>query len=321
MPESLRSATVSPLLLTETMRVVTPLVRSLLLAATAACVPARHAPALAVPAPRLTAESVSAEAVTVDVSLPARLRWVSATVGPHRPRAVVVVTNRGAASVDVSNLRVHFDVEHEGIPFPCDDPGSPGREPTTLAPQGSHRFERTLDCALPLVGTYAIRARVSFGRGAWATPREVRTFALRVESLPEAGPQKVEPIPGLWAAFGTSNVLIGHDAPAPGRMVVTLVNGGATPLELPRFRLAVRVYRRGSPIPCEDAPLVLATPPALGVGDIHREAVDISCLGLDVSGHYQIAARLQIPNANEIELGRIEVEVSSDPTRRLPAVP
>jgi hypothetical protein len=264
---------------------------------------------------------VATEAASVSVEVPEQLRWVSATLGPPRSRIVVSVANRGASAIDVSGLRVHLDAVREGAPFPCDESGPAAREPMVLRPGESYRFDRTLACALPLAGAYSVRVRVAFGRAEWATPRDVQTFTVHVVSTPDAGPRKVEPLPGLWASFGTSSVHFGRDAAAPGRLVVALVNGGATPLELPRFRLALSVYRAGFAIPCEDAPLELDTPAVLGVGAMYRQRVDVSCLGLDVSGRYELAARLQIPGANEVELGRIGVEVTNDPSRRIPAVP
>lgn len=264
--------------------------------------------------------------VRVELHSPTHVRWVPTTLGPSKPTLSVVVTNRGSAQVDVSNLRVHLEAIREAVSFRCAEEvgAAPGaREPKTLQAGATFAFERTLDCALPLVGNYAIRVGVSFGRGAWAELRDVRAFNLRVFAAPEIEPRAIEPIPGLWGALGATSVMEGR-ASGSGRLVVAIVNGGRTPLELPRFRLALRVYRVGVPIPCEDAPIDLKTPAVLGVGESYHEPVEVSCLGLGVVGKYDIAGLLQMGSTGagwQTELGRLRVEISNDPTSTIPLVP
>jgi hypothetical protein len=266
-------------------------------------------------------------AVSVVLQSPMHVRWVQTTLGASKPTLGVVVVNRGAATVDVSNLRVHLDAIRESVSFHCAEEvgaASGSREPTSLAAGASFTFERTLDCALPLVGSYAIRVGVSFGHGDWSKLREVRAFNLRVFATHELEPRHVEPVPGLWGALGASNVMNGRRAGGPGRLVVALVNGGRTPLELPRFRLALRVYRVGVPVPCEDAPIELKTPPVLGVGESYHEPIDVSCLGLGVLGKYDIAGRLEIGTNGDgwqTELGRIRVEISNELPPAMPDIP
>jgi hypothetical protein len=260
--------------------------------------------------------------VSVELPSPARVRWIAATLGPPKPTLAVTVANRTSAPLDVSNLRVHLEAVREGVSFRCATevgPSGSRREPPTLAPAVSFVFERTLDCALPLVGTYAIRVAVSFGRGNWARPQEARAFAMRVFASKEAAPTKVEAIPGLWAAVGTAPVQFGDRRGGPGRIVIALVNGDRTPLELPRFRVALRVYRAGVSIPCEDEPIDLDAPAVLGAGASYHKPIEVSCLGLGVPGNYEIAARLRIDGdeASAIELGSWRIEVAHDPTRQI----
>jgi hypothetical protein len=62
---------------------------------------------------------------------------------------------------------------------------------------------------------------------------------------------------------------------------------------------------------------VLHAPPVLGPGAVHREPIEVSCLGLGVPGSYEIAARLIQPGGTEgdreTELGRLKVDVVIDP--------
>ena len=230
----------------------------------------------------------------------------------------MVVTNRSAKPLDVSDLRVHLEASREGVAFRCaKEVGAVlgAREPTTLAPGASFVFDRALDCALPLVGAYAVHVAVSFGKGLSRTPRDVRAFSLTVTPLPNVGPREIDGLPGLWAAMGSSNKLAGGRG--PGRTVLTLVNSTSAPIAVPAMLLALRVYKVGGPIPCEDQPVALATPAVLPPGDAYYEPIEVSCLGLAVQGAYEVVARLVVPRGSEgdreIALGRLRVDVITDP--------
>jgi hypothetical protein len=272
------------------------------------------APAPAPPAPR------DAE-VAVEVRAPVRARYDASVLGAEKPWLGVVVTNRSARPIDVSDLRVYLEAAREGIAFRCArvvgaKPGD--REPTALAPGETFVFDRALDCALPLVGAYAVHVGVSFGNGEWSRPHEVRAFNLAVTALPSIAPREIEGRPGLWAAMGSSSKLLGGARGGHGRTVLAVVNATRAPIEPPHMRLALRVYKQGNPIPCEDEPLTLALPEVLGPGETYYEPIEISCLGLSVAGTYDVAARLIVPRGTEgdreISIGRLRVDVVTDPS-------
>jgi hypothetical protein len=263
--------------------------------------------------------------VTVEVRAPLRARFEPSLGGAAKPSLGVVVTNRTAHVVDVSDLRVHLEAAREGVEFRCAQEVGPqlgDREPSSLAPGESYVFDRDLDCALPLVGAYAVRVAVSFGEGPFRTPREIRAFTLTVTALPKVEPHEIEGLPGLWASMGSSNKLAGGVGRGSGRTLLTVVNSTRKPIEVPRMRLAMRVYKLGNPIPCEDKPLVLGTPAVLGPGDTYNEPVEVSCLGLSVAGTYDVVARLVVPRGSEgdleIPLGKLRVDVVTDPTILIP---
>ena len=167
-----------------------------------------------------------------------------------------------------------------------------------------------------------MRVAVSFGRGPFRAPRDVRAFTLTVSALPKVEPHEIEGLPGLWASLGSSNKLAGGAGRGNGRTLLTLVNSSRKPIEVPRMRLALRVYKLGNPIPCEDQPLVLGAPAVLGPGDTYSEPVEVSCLGLSVAGTYDVVARLVVPRGTEgdleIAIGRLRVDVVTDPTILIP---
>lgn len=289
--------------------------------ATAAVATRSSAPAPPVP------PAARAVDVNVEVRAPLRARFDPSIGAAARPSLGVVVTNRTSAPVDVSDLRVHLEAAREGVEFRCAKEVGPqmgDREPSSLAPGESYVFDRDLDCALPLVGAYAVRVAVSFGEGPFRTPREVRAFTLTVTALPKVEPHEIEGLPGLWASIGSSNKIAGGAERTFGRTLLTIVNSTRKPIEVPRMRLALRVYRLGNPIPCEDKPITLGTPPVLGAGDTYSEPVEVSCLGLSVPGTYDVVAKLVVPRGSEgdreIALGKLRVDVVTDPTIVVPPI-
>ena len=193
------------------------------------------------------------EDATVDVRFlsPLHARWSSETLDAPRRDLGIVVENHGSAPLDVSDVRVHLEAVREHSSFHCADEVGPlpnAREPGAIAPGASFVFERSLDCDLPLVGSYVIDVSVSFGHDAWAKRRSVRSFTMSVFATPDVEPRKIAVVPGLWGAIGAQSYVCGRANDGPDRVVVALVNGGDVPIELPHFRLGLRVYRLGSDV-------------------------------------------------------------------------
>lgn len=305
-----------------------------LVASCAAPPAAGRASATAAVAPRTGASVAASEArprpardvdVTVEVHAPLRARFEPSLGAAAKPSLAVVVTNRSQKPLDVRRLRVQLEAAREGTPLHCAKDVGPqlgDREPSSLEAGESYVFDRDLDCALPLVGAYAVRVAVSFGEGPFRTPREVRAFTLTVTALPKVEPREIEGLPGLWASMGSQSQLVGGAGRGSGRTLLTLVNATRKPIEVPRMRLAMRVHRLGNPIPCEDAPIAVGAPAVLGPGDTYSEPVEVSCIGLSVAGTYDVVARLVVPRGAdgdlEIALGKLRVNVVTDPTLLIP---
>jgi hypothetical protein len=254
--------------------------------------------------------------IAVEVRAPLHARYDEGSRESTLPALGIVVTNRSTSPLDVSDLRVYLEAARNGVSFRCARVAGalPGkREPSVLAPGASFVFDRSLDCALPLVGAYAVHIGVSFGKGEWSRPRVVRSFDLAVAALPKLAPREIGPAPGLWATVGSSSTLLEDEGGGHGRTLFAITNATRGRVEPPRMLLALRVYKLGNPIPCEDEPIALALPAVLEPGQTHYEPVEVSCLGLSVTGSYDIAARLVVPGGNEddreIPLGRLRVDV------------
>lgn len=282
-----------------------------------------RSPVPAMPTTLTAAETVDVADVTAEVRGPLRVRYEPALLAAARPLVRITIRNRRASSMDVSNLRVRLLATRDGVPFQCAGeigPPERSREPQTLPAGSSAVFERTLDCALPLVGTYSVRVLVAFGRAApWSEGTAVQTLEVKVVASAKSEPQAVQSVPGLWAAVGAGGIVSATSRETNGKLVIALVNGGPAAIDLPPLRVALRVYRAGLSIPCEDEPIKLRAPASLAPGRSHVEVLEVSCLGIGKPGHYDIAARLLVPEAaesdGELPLGRLHVEVASDPSR------
>ena len=207
--------------------------------------------ALAVSAARPKAPSASDVTVRVDLRAPLHARFDPAVLAAAKSWLAIQVFNHGTTELDVSDFRAHLEATREGISFGCKKeigPASGEREPSTLAPGASFVFERALDCALPLAGKYAVSVAVSFGRGAYRTPKSVRATTLTVTAPADIAPKAVEGYPGLYAAIGASARLDGGKDHGVGRMMLSLVSARKEPTHLPPLRLSLRVYRVGQSI-------------------------------------------------------------------------
>ena len=304
-------------------------------ACVAACQPAAFAPATpASNAPVISAAprpaSPSDVTIRVDLRAPLHARYDPTVLAAAKSWLEIQVFNHGPTALDISDFRAHLEATREGVSFGCKKEigASNGeREPSTLAPGGSFVFERALDCALPLAGSYAVRVAVSFGAGAYRTPRAVRSTTLTVSAPADLAPKPVDGYPGLYAAIGASARLDGGKDHGIGKMMLSLVSARKAPTKLPPLRLALRVYRVGHSIPCEDEPVGLREGGLLGPGESRFEPIEVSCLGLGVPGSYDVEARLLVgregsehgaPPEHEVVLGKLRVEVVTNQLEFVP---
>lgn len=311
----------------------------LVAAGTMQCSPAPSSKPAAAPvaqpeAPTSLSSALTESPLVVELRAPRRARWVAATLGPMKPVLGVYVSNEGGADVDVSQLHVQLEAVREGVSFKCNadvGPSPNDREPAVLHPKSAFVFERALDCSLPLTGLYTVKVNVMFGREDKVVTRELRTFTLNVTAAEHVEPKPIEPLPGLWASIGGSNLMVGRSLKRPGiapdegssgRIAVALINGSNRSIEIASpIRLALRVYRAGSPIPCVDEPIDVKAPRVLGPGAEHRVPIPVSCLGLERPGRYEVAASLlvgAVSDVKEVEIGRLAIEISTDPSRSAP---
>lgn len=265
-------------------------------------------------------EVARASDVRIEVTLagPTRVLYSPATMRAPRPVVRIAITNPTSQPLDVSQLRTRLEVTRGSQRVRCEDmrgaDDARRRDPLVLAPDASAVFFRTIDCPLALAGTYVVQVVVAFGRSEpFASGVVTNELVLTVAAPPDAQPRAVAAVQGLHAAIGSGGLVPSSNG--KGRIVVALVNATHDPVPLPPMHIALRVRRVGTDIPCEDEPTSLVLPPRLEGSAVLTRPVDVSCLGLGVTGTYDVEARLLV--AEEVfPIGSLRIEVSTDPSHR-----
>lgn len=256
--------------------------------------------------------------VEVSFAGPTRVLYSSSSMRSPRPEMHVAITNPTTRPLDVSDLRVRLDVTRGSQRVRCEeargDEEARRREPAVLSPGASSVFIRSVDCPLALAGVYVVQVVVAFGEAEpFANGVVAKELAVSIGAPSEAQPRAVASVPGLHGAIGPGGRV--PSSTGTGRIVVALANTTDDAIVLPAMRVAVRVRRAGTDIPCEDEPTKIALPPRLEGGAVVTRPVDVSCLGLGVAGTYDVEARLLV-GEEAFPIGSLRVDVSTDPSRR-----
>lgn len=256
------------------------------------------------------------DAAEVSVRMPDAARYTASILRAERPPIRVRVVNRGKTPLDVSSLRVRLTAERDGTAYRCaDDAGPPrgAREPRELLPRDDHEFQRAVDCVLPLAGDYTVRVAVSFGDSAWKQGRDVHTSRLTVRSTAALAPRPIGDTP-LRAVVSASPMVASAQAKGSGRILVAVVNTGASAMPVPALRVRALVRRSGTGPACEGESIPVRVPAFLNAGESHREPIELSCIALAAPGNYAIEVRLVVDGEDEVGLGTVRVDVTSDPS-------
>jgi hypothetical protein len=258
--------------------------------------------------------------IRASVRGPSRATYVAEALGAAAQSVSIQLMNTSGQSVNVGRLRVAFSATREGVPFQCKEHQGgrvKDREVSTLAPQQSFVFERDLDCAMPLPGTYEVRTYVALTDAAKGERGDFAgAFSLTVADSPFA-PRPYLPRPGLYAAMTgnrtTAPLLPEAWSRGDYHVVLALVNGSTVPVAAGQARLAFSTYRKGSPLPCSGQTEKLDFPAELAPGSVHVTQAPVACAPSE-EGRYEIVGRLRFDEAGEgVEVGRVAVKVTRDP--------
>ncbi len=260
--------------------------------------------------------------VRVEVDAPAVASYKLDVFGLAGAPVTLRVTNVGPVAVPVDDLTVAFTASREGVAYPCRPSGNmpTGREPAVLQPHQSFVYRRTLDCSLPLPGTYAFAAYAAFGRAPrlGAPADAVGTFTVRLRGAGMGVPQPDPELNGLFAGVSGNpfeRPLSPEEwAKANYGVVVALINGSRHPIDGVRARVVFRVYHVGSTVACLESPTRLDVPPVLAPGAMYTQRVPVTCV-MNTPGQYDVVGYLELGDADPtpMELDRFRVTVTDDP--------
>ncbi len=278
-----------------------------------------------------THERAAAEA-HLGVALPSRPGLRVAVFAPHRavydsslggPRELSVdllLTNTTGAPMNVTDPRVGFASHRNGVEYACSDerPGEPRvGAPVWLGPGASLALARTLDCVIPVLGSYAVDVFVGFGPGALDVAHRERDLAgrasVQVVGTGAALPRRHPSQKGLEIALVSDTA-----ASVPGEagngyhVTAVFVNTGAAPLRLGPMRVSLRVFSRKHLLSCAAEPFDVARPTTIDPGHVHRVSVPVTCT-LEPKGQYEITAFVGfVEDPVPVEMGQLELVVAAD---------
>ena len=270
--------------------------------------------------------------VQATVHAPARAAYDPSALGPGGKTVAVALTNRGTQTVEIGEMRASFTASRDGVTFPCaaHKSGSPrNHEPTELLPGHSFTFERDLDCTMPLPGRYDVNVFVRLGRDdAGAAPQAAAAgaFALELVATSARVPHPFPSRRGLYALMTgnrrTPPLSAGAWKRGDYHVVVALINAGTRTVHVGPGKLAFEVCREGSradsKVPGTGQAEAVELPKELGAGAVFVAKAPIVG-GPSSEGRYEIVGRLTLTETGEeVEIGRIPLHVSGDPSLYAP---
>jgi hypothetical protein len=280
------------------------------LAAAATAPPsAPAAPDRAVPLPHYPALRASSR-------LPGRATYDPMTLGVTATQLAVRLTNDGAEPIATERLRFVVTASRDGAAIACkmrDRASSARREPAALDAHQTFTFTRELNCAFALPRAYDVRVGVAVGDG---PVDEVASGSVPVVATSARVPLAIAGHPGL---FG---IVSGESPTRPVRagaehgdyaVVVGLVNGGDGVIRLGAAHVSFDVYRKGTDVHVAGEAKSLAIPDALGPAETFVARVVLTSAPT-TEGEYFVVGKLAIDGAAQpSELGRFDLQVTSDP--------
>ncbi len=242
-------------------------------------------------------------------------------IGPVGQLVWIRLTNTGTQSRAVDHLDVSFSAARNGVSFPCEEHAANlarVHEPSWLEPGEGFTFERELDCRMPLVGRYDVRAYVRLGNAPAAERGDLAgTFPLELIAHGTTVPQPYPSRDGLFVLLtgsrGTHPLAAEAWARGDYHVVVAVINGSRRNVRVGPASLAFLVYKEGSSLPCSGQGESLALPEELPPGGLRVVHAPVACAPSE-EGRYVIVGRLSLRDVGqEIEVGRVPLEVTRDP--------
>lgn len=255
---------------------------------------------------------------------PGRARYSAGALRGEPTPVALAIENAGAHAAALGAVQLSFSAVRDGVPFPCGvfpDEAHPAREPPSLAPGASFTFERRIDCALSLPGTYTVTVLLHAASEGARAAHAIGSFPLVVEGdhgLPQPYPGR----PGLFVVLTGPNATEPWQPDDPAhnayRVVVAAINGGPAPVDVGPADIAFAFFPQGTTVASSGQTEVVALPNRVEPGTVAVTRVTLKSAPAD-SGLFDVVGRLKLQAAEaDVEIGRFVLEVAHDPLRYTP---
>src|SRR5262245_43599958 len=112
----------------------------------------------------------------IEIRGPSRIPYDAIAADVVRHDVEISMHNTSLSPVRLGKVNVRFEATRNGVEVPCERDIKEHRDVSILPARSNVTFIRTIDCAMPLVGTYEVRTFASWQN---ASEREIGT--LRIE--------------------------------------------------------------------------------------------------------------------------------------------
>jgi hypothetical protein len=253
------------------------------------------------------------------VRAPPRVEYDPQSLGAAGQFVTIDLENAGNRAVPVSSLHASFTATRDGVAFQCNTHvGAPlgTEEPSHLDPGQSHSFERLIDCTFPLTGRYEVSVWLHGAEdgGEAAGGFFAGSFPVEVTANDGNAPRPIPGRPGLYGFMtgAPTTAPSNDDAEGSGkyRLVVALINGAAHDAAPGPARLSLTMSRHGGPTLCSTNDAPLDEPAVIAPAGVHVERVALPCPPVR-EGAYEILGRATFGGGADVELGRVDLVVTS----------
>lgn len=250
---------------------------------------------------------------------PQKATYQSNTGGLGLVPVDVVLTNSGQTPADITGARIGFTARRDGVAYPCRDAGLlPSPDRRELLPGASVAYERSLDCVIPVLGSYDVDVFVRFGAGPFDKRNDAAgRLALDVSGSGTALPRPHPSLSALHLALvGETSVFpVPKEKRKEGegyQVHAVFVNTGVTPMTLGPMHLSLRVASGKHHLACATEPFEVPQSTTIEPGRTSKMDMPVAC-NLDVKGDYDVAAFVVLDDdasAEVVEMGRLDVHIA-----------
>lgn len=249
------------------------------------------------------------------VRAPAQAAYDPTSFAPVTEHVILTLSNPGRDPVRIGDVRVRFAAARDGVEMPCNDAPVRPREPRVIGPGERVSFERTIDCAMPFPGRYAVQALASWSD---APLHKIGVFAIDVIDVGGRGPRPIADRPGLLGALAGAQLA---DPTSSWEAAIAILNESAVVQPLGAARVTLQSHPIDHDVWCTGPSSEIKLPATIGPGRIHVVRARLAC-DLEAPGVYVVRALLELAGSRApTEIGELRVRITNDATELRPLSP